>query len=137
VTARVWDVDELDRVHPLPEGWRWTYDHDVDDGLWHAEHEDGRRFVSAYVAATGDVYVEVFPSGKAPRAVVDAVILASQGWDSFEHIARHFDGVAKFHKGVADDYGWSGDRDGASRERERQGKAESVAEMLRRGRVEP
>jgi hypothetical protein len=87
MTARVWTLEELDRVHPLPEGWAWR--------LW-----DGEPMACSgelEIFADGD---EVWGQGRGanmtalPSAVCIAVILASQGLDSREAIADALAGFA-------------------------------------------
>jgi hypothetical protein len=87
MSARVWTREELDRVHPLPEGWAWR--------LW-----DGEPMACSgelEIFADGD---EVWGQGRGanmtalPSAVCIAVILASQGLDSREAMAAEMDSAA-------------------------------------------
>jgi hypothetical protein len=85
---REWTIEELDRVHPLPDGWAWR--------LW-----DGGPMACSgtlEISADGD---EVWGQGREsnmtalPSKVCLAVILASQGLDSREAMATVLDGVAR------------------------------------------
>ncbi len=80
MTARQWTREELDRVHPLPEGWAWR--------LWEGEP----------MACSGTLEVfadgsEVWGQGREsnmtslPVDVCLAVILASRGMDSLGAMA--------------------------------------------------
>jgi hypothetical protein len=110
MTSRQWTREELDRVHPLPDGWEWAeiLEPNICDQRWCAVYGDddpGR------VSVTVEGFVEV-DGEDVPVAVALAVILASQGLDSLAAMA---DAMA-----MSDD-------DECCRE--------DVVDMLRRGRV--
>jgi hypothetical protein len=69
MSARVWTREELDRVHPLPDGWRWEQG---TAARWHAiDDSEARCFIWQWggIGTDGDV----------PADVALAVILASKG----------------------------------------------------------
>lgn len=89
--TRVWTEEELDRVHPLPEGWLWSK-----RGLdtWCARKAGGGGWMDVWVAGRADAEPAlltecVLPIGipkpfMPPIDVALAVILASKGLDSRE-----------------------------------------------------
>jgi hypothetical protein len=122
MTARVWTVEELDRVHRLPEGWRWEYDER--EWGWHA-----RGPQNAIICVDGHCEVLAGCGGADSRAVALAVILASQGRESFEMLAQAVERevfTAASHDPIV--MAWA--------ELHREVIAR-IAAMLRRGRVEP
>lgn len=86
MTARVWTVEELDRVHPLPDGWRWHWD--IIGLRWVAQATDAS--FDAVVADGSTVHLRdgidhrVYPP---PAAVALPVLLASKGLDSLGALA--------------------------------------------------
>jgi hypothetical protein len=87
---RVWTVEELDLVHPLPDGWSWKYECDS----WWAVlgDEDDAERASCFIwtddrdrfgSAAGTLGCH-----DAPADVALAVILASKGLDSMDAMAR-------------------------------------------------
>jgi hypothetical protein len=129
MTARVWTREDLDRVHPLPDGWEWDADPSVG---WYALHRSG----SVCVDDSGDVLAlfngtERFDS---PAVVCLAVILASQGMDSREAMATALDVLAD----AADAEMYEAAHTPASDRAEGRSDAfEVAAAMLRRGTVQP
>lgn len=103
MTARVWTVEELDRVHPLPDGdedehgWRWHIAHDGSLRAlgWYDDHDGvvGEHQVvywrGALISVCGDYNVPP------PGDVALAVILASQGLDSREAMALCMENTAR------------------------------------------
>ena len=45
MSVRVWTVEELDQVHPLPDGWRWVEEDLAWTATWHGL--TGRRKIEA------------------------------------------------------------------------------------------
>jgi hypothetical protein len=139
MTARVWTVEELDRVHPLPRGWHWRIeDGGVDDGdgyhLTAVDPSDHDPFND------DDAEVWVLDGGlestraSIPTDVALPVILASKGLDSREAMAAEIESAAKR---VAVEAGSMPDFAHAAHEMGRARQAVAIAEMLRRGTVEP
>jgi hypothetical protein len=94
MTARVWTREELDRVHPLPEGWAWHWD--TTDEHWEALtfsgyfDEDGERVADGWCYVENDI---PYNDGGTVQVVL-AVILASKGLDSFDAMARAMETAA-------------------------------------------
>jgi hypothetical protein len=137
MSARVWTREELDRVHPLPDGWTWA--RELDDPLF-ARGPYGSSV--SVCRESGDVVSVIYDEqGRfnhfPPALVALAVILASQGLDSREAMADALD-----RRAVA------ADRDADVSGRHRDGEADSAgyaceaqalryaAAMLRRGTVD-
>lgn len=142
MSAREWTAGELNRVHPLPEGWTWSV---MLPG----------RFSKALVgpvAWRGASYVEVGVRGDlvvvncshdradVPADVLIAVGLVSKGLDSLEAMARALDVEARNHRE------WGGPTTPTGRANTSGNMSESAAvadafvfaaTMLRRGKVEP
>jgi hypothetical protein len=129
--SRQWTREELDRVHPLPDGWEW--------GLDVYGHPYARDTVGRTIEVDhGNLLALTPPSGDRfdpPGPVALAVILASQGLDSREAIADALAGFA----GVS--LQCEGDSPAGSEDAAVFGAQASAymvaAAMLRRGRVEP
>jgi hypothetical protein len=87
MTARVWTREELDRVHPLPDGWTWAFDESVG---WYGRHPGG---ATVCVDDFGDVLALSFGTTiiSPCAAVTIPIILASQGLDSREAMADAMD----------------------------------------------
>lgn len=101
MTARVWTIEELDRVHPLPDGWSWVgrgggqwlavrtgYDGDAGPGDWHIWVDECDTFCSMFY---------YYPRGAsepydAPTDVALPVLLASKGLDSLGEMADALEG---------------------------------------------
>jgi hypothetical protein len=134
VTARVWTVEELDRVHPLPEGWRWLTD---DDGeTWMAIADNEMQEPACFVWDDGSLGCDE----GVPLPVALAVILASQGRDSFKAMAAALDVEAENHLAWAGRVTPTGALNTADQMRESAAVCDAyahAAEMLRRGRVQP
>jgi hypothetical protein len=129
MTARVWTIEELNRVHPLPEGWRWCLT--LDKGKPFAM----RKTVYAEVTIIdGRVEITVSPDDhpNVPDDVCLAVILASKGRDSFEHMANFVEGAAK---SARDEANRSNDREEAIGFDARADERLAFSLLLRRGRV--
>jgi hypothetical protein len=128
VSARAWTRAVLDRAHPLPAGWTWQESQANCGGAVWCALFDGERLdlddASCFVWPDGTVSID----GDVPWYVALAVILASQGLDSREAMAKELDDrVAKslpraegspYHEGLLTGYACS-------------------AMMLRHGRVQP
>ena len=84
MSARVWTVEELDQVHPLPDGWRWVEEDFAWTATWHG-------LTGVGVEASG----HMAGMDGAPRDVVLAVILASKGLDSNEALADALDDATR------------------------------------------
>ena len=114
MTARVWTCEELDRVHPLPEGWTWEW--------W--EREQAWAICRAvgggwmYFDADGRPHTDVF-AGDPPREAVLALCLASKGLDSMEAMADEVERFSTLHEQPA----------------KYRSRLREVAAMLRRGTV--
>jgi hypothetical protein len=134
MTARVWDVDELNRVHLLPDGWRWMWL--TEYGLWCARYEDDSGgWAEVWVEGGALAYSEHL--AECPADVALAVILASQGRDSLDALAdamvRHRDAAARAESRCRR-------TKKHARANQHVGKWEAfdlARAMLRRGRVEP
>ena len=117
MTARGWTREELDRVHPLPDGWAWR--------LWAGEPMACSGTLEIF--ADGD---EVWGQGREssmtalPCAVALAVILASRGCDSLAEMAGRLE--ADSRKGAVHDW-----------ERGYAAGLAFAAAVVRRGRVNP
>jgi hypothetical protein len=77
--ARIWTVDELTRVHPLPDGWEWAHDDSVG---WYAHDNNGATVCVDYcgdLLALWNGTTIISPCAD----VCLAVILASKGLDSY------------------------------------------------------
>jgi hypothetical protein len=137
--SRQWTREELDAVHPLPDGWEW----------W--ECEDGRWSAFAYAGAEGGCHGDTVlveddtvccrdgEDGKRyppPWRVAVAVILASQGLDSREAMADalqvHVDEDASRLADVGPE-----DRTTGLVLAARANAAAAIVAMLRSGRVQP
>jgi hypothetical protein len=93
MSARVWTREELDRVHPLPEGWEWNTGKSVFRVWVEALNESGDCIT---IDENGDLMwrgLEYLPAD-----LVLPVILASKGLDSFAELADAMDGVAAEHR---------------------------------------
>ena len=132
--ARIWTIEELTRVHPLPEGWAWEL---WDDGKIPVAVARGvRRWVTIgdgrVVCADDDG-----PLFHPLAAVVEAVTLASKGLDSLAEMAAALDTRAETSLGKI-----AGLADAGRHERAYHadgvacGLRESAA-MVRRGKVNP
>jgi hypothetical protein len=98
MSDRVWSVEELTIVHPLPDGWTWS----VAQGIGVSDVDPMRP----WAFGVGDQGVEVGGDGALlaldgngrrfdpPADVALAVVLASKGRDSFEAMAREADRLA-------------------------------------------
>jgi hypothetical protein len=122
VSPRVWTAEELARVWPLPSGWVWHSEPDMD---WFALHTPS--MVMVFVDAGG---LLVTTSEAEPIAVALAVIGAHQGRDSVETLAREIDLCASNCRGVAFACGSPEDAARASA-------YQHAADLLRRGTVAP
>ena len=81
--ARVWTVEELDQVHPLPKGWVWR----VRAGGLRAVRT-GMVLRTVCVGENGLTTVgDMSDTHETPPEVALAVILASKGLDSNEALA--------------------------------------------------
>lgn len=93
--TRQWTIEELDRVHPLPDGWVWRMNNrtpcaeaTVSSDTW-----DAGDLVMIYGEGTGlgacvqrvDRDCDVWP---APVDIALAVLLASKGLDSTAHLVK-------------------------------------------------
>lgn len=90
MTARVWTREELDRMHPLHEGWAWRQ---AKDGRWYAiALYDSPGWEAGDVVEVLDGQVRRDDAGDdwwpAPVDVALAVILASKGLDSLAEMLR-------------------------------------------------
>lgn len=134
MSARVWTVDELNRVHPLPDGWVWRLDH---DGLIAAQGPiNDARFVSVvWVGAACRLAVS---HGCIPPAdVALAVILASRGWNSHEAMAAELDTRRDAVLKEAFDYAAKGEMEMSATCDGEANSYHETAAMLRRRRVQP
>lgn len=128
MSARVWTVEELDQVHPLPEGWVWIKSVDA-SGRWIADNGDACVEVDAHGRlTTSDVDGE-------DRDVVLAVILASKGLDSTEALAKALATLADEMGKRSQVGGGFSDALHAATARGRSVQAAEDAEMIRSGRV--
>jgi hypothetical protein len=151
VTARVWTVEELDRVHPevKRKGWAWA----LDDGKPFAhlgpigqvgtitvridEYSDGVRELCCERVVFGQDWPDDTVREDPDIDVALAVILASQGRGSFDALAdamvRHRDAAARAESRCRR-------TKKHARANQHVGKWEAfdlARAMLRRGRVEP
>jgi hypothetical protein len=135
MTSRQWTREELDRVHPLSEGWAWAYSERLN---WHAVavvNVPGRMADDTVAVVSGDVLRvdSYFPQ---LASVALAVILASHGLDSREAMAdalqAHVDEDASRLADVGPE-----DRTTGLVLAARANAAAAIVAMLRRGRVEP
>ncbi len=136
MSARIWTREELDRVHPLPDGWGWK--RDALTGSWVAVAlDDGDEWEAGDTVGIcgGAVHLETASDFDPPPAhVALAVILASQGLDSREAMAAEFERRAKDNRARAERAFT------ASMEIRQEGMADALDEaaaMLRRGRLQP
>jgi hypothetical protein len=138
MTTRTWTREELDRVHPLPEGcsWRFTYGGelavvftDADGEFVEVMFEGGQVLASV---AHGQPYGEDIHEG-----IALPLILASQGLDSREAMAKRLDEladvalarVAPLAAAGRDERAYQADGDATG--------LRTGAAMVRRGRVAP
>jgi hypothetical protein len=87
MTSRQWTREDLDRVHPLPDGWTWEQDY---VGEWCAANRTTKRrpgLVRLTDDGRLDGGVKLGPDELIPADVALAVILASQGLDSLAALA--------------------------------------------------
>lgn len=121
--SRVWTIEELDSVHPMPEPddetseWSWRIDpaHGPE-----AVDEDGAR---VYVDSIGRLCCDDIDGGD--RRVALAVILASMGMDSYEAMAAALEKRGDMRMSI--EPLWQGQGEGLH----------EAATMLRRGTVKP
>lgn len=134
MTDRVWTLDKLAEVHPLPHGWAWGQTNANGVPTWCARLDDEDECeVSCFVWPNGNT---VNDAAEAPIAVLLAVILASKGLDSFEAMADALDGKAKSARLAGLAAHKSSKRASGYREEGKWASLHEVAAMLRRGRVD-
>jgi hypothetical protein len=114
VSARVWTREKLNEVHPLPDpdGWEWIPDPGVRGG-WFAASGDGR-----VVCVLMDGRIRFGNMDDVPDSVALAVLHMARGHDSLESMAIEVDRIAE-------------------RTRPARQLFRKIAEMLRRGTVDP
>lgn len=99
--ARLWTSAELDRVHPLPDGWTWGYRpggaicarRELSGRYRHDVWVDGRCIRSTCSMPMADPYHE-----DPPADVALAVVLASKGLDSYGAMAAALEVEARNHR---------------------------------------
>ena len=88
--ARIWTIEELTRVHPLPDGWTWAAERvTAVRGDWEVWLDDEGELCSWYEPDGGSM-LRCDP----PADVALAVILASKGLDSLAAMADALDKMA-------------------------------------------
>jgi hypothetical protein len=130
-----WTIEDLDRVHPLPAGWRWAKDSEGDWCAWL-----GARWVSAPGGALFWDDPSLPPDNEVmciPSDVALAVILAGKGLDSMEAMAREMDDRADEMAKRSQVGGGFSDSIHAATASGRAVQAAEAAAMLRRGTVKP
>jgi hypothetical protein len=146
--TRQWTIEELDRVHPLRDGWSWDVAfgappvarYGTGIGSLAVYVDDGELVSEKMLPPTGERFECMFGCKAAnegtsheppPADITLAVILASKGLDSREAMAAEVEREsARLVPATADAtaHCWAGyGRDGLRR----------VAAMLRRGTVRP
>lgn len=128
MTDRAWTIDELDRVHPLPEMWTWVAD------------AYGRPFArngGDTVEVDHGELLSISHEGSLiapPFDVALAVILASMGRDSFDTLADAMEDESRSQVSMVQDSTSARVWNDAHARADAFG---TCAEMLRRGMVEP
>lgn len=138
IETREWTREELDRVHPLPEGWAWARRL---NGSWFARHFANGARCEVWVSA-GSLIAAVYGAAEPesidpPVDVALPVILASKGLDSLGEMADEMALEAakakerarthRLNRQTAMAYSNDGQQSGLT----------AAAAMLRRGRVQP
>ena len=131
MTTRVWTREELDRVHPLPDGWSWELHETGPCASRRIEHHSGCMKRVEVKVVKGNMWAllrredtELGEWVVAPADVALAVILASRGCDSLAEMAGRLE--ADSRKGAVHDW-----------ERGYAAGLAFAAAVVRRGRVNP